>query len=196
MSHATLPIHVMLDLETLGTKPGCAIISIAAVPFYLPDDISIPAFYLKVSRDSNILYGFHEDPRTLEWWFKQSFSSQEEAFSGTLSVLDMLSRFNDYLARIKHQVNSKHLGVECEIYLWGNSAAFDLGILGAAYDMCWNGVRPWNFRNEMCYRTLKNTLHHIPMETFLGVKHSALADATNQAAHAEVLLDYINELGE
>jgi inhibitor of KinA sporulation pathway (predicted exonuclease) len=63
--------------------------------------------------------------------------------------------------------------------IWGNGAAFDNTILAAWFK---HFNLPWDFRKDRCYRTVKNMFPGVPYQ-FVGTKHNALADATNQAEH-------------
>ena len=57
--------HVSLDLETLGTRPGCAILSIGAIAFNPSTNTLGPMFYEVVNRASCREIGLHEDQGTL-----------------------------------------------------------------------------------------------------------------------------------
>ncbi len=52
----------------------------------------------------------------------------------------------------------------------------------------------WNFRNERCYRTLKEELYWVKADPFIGTKHTALHDAYNEAAHLYKLLQELRKL--
>lgn len=49
-------------------------------------------------------------------------------------------------------------------------------------------IYPIDYRNERCYRTLKNLYFNIKPLEFAGNKHNALHDALNQAEHASMIL--------
>jgi hypothetical protein len=165
-------VDLMIDIETLGTTPGCAILSIAAVPFSVHSPIE--HFYERISQQSCIEAGLHVDSNTVNWWAKQSYYAQKEAFSGTERIEDVLARLTLYI---------KQLGT---VRPWGNGASFDVPILEAAYAKC--GMKaPWAYYNAMCYRTLKNLFPYlVAIEPV--IKHNALEDAKSQAAHAEKLM--------
>jgi len=175
-------IKVMHDIETLGTKPGCSILSIGAVPFGVHADLE--PFYVKISRESCREVGLVEDAATLAWWDKQSPEARLEAFSGTVRIELALLMYADYL---------KQLSPEHGIAPWGNGASFDSPVLAAAYNACFLPL-PWDFRNEACYRTLKNMIPMIPY-TPPAIKHNALQDALAQAAHAERIMEFLETKG-
>ena len=96
----TQETNIMLDMETLGTRPGCAILSIAAVPFSSQYDLE--PFYLKISATSCTDAGLHVDDATVAWWNKQSPEAYREAFSGKLELRAVLSEFADYCNHLPH----------------------------------------------------------------------------------------------
>lgn len=62
--------HVMVDLETLGTKPGSVILSIGAVTFDLDGSgRDGRTFYQRVNIQSCLDAGMTVDGDTVEWWF-------------------------------------------------------------------------------------------------------------------------------
>lgn len=175
-SNLDAEVNLMLDLETLGLTGGCAVISMAAVPF--ASNCAVESFYEKVSPGSCIKNGLTTDDRTVAWWKNQSKEAYDEAFSGTKSILVVLAEFSNYLS---------HLPASTRI--WGNGADFDNVILAAAYDAL--GIKtPWKYTNNRCYRTLKNLAPQIPY-TPPAIKHNAYQDAAAQAEHAARILKWI-----
>lgn len=167
-------IDVMVDLETSGKAAGCVILSMGACTFN-----TNKTFHANISRLSCLNVGLKEDHDTLSWWDRQSKDVYHEAFGGTTSIIHALGSFSDWLLT---------LGVpKKKIYVWGNGAKFDLGILEAAYTAC-DMKYPIDYKNERCYRTLKNLYFNIKPYEFVGHKHNALHDALNQAEHASMIL--------
>ena len=168
-------MNLMIDIETLGAKPGCAILSIAAVPFKSPCDVE--CFYERISPESNTAVGLISEQATLDWWDKQSVEARAEAFSGDTPIEVVLFNLSTYISQFK------------DVQVWGNGASFDVPIIEYAMRKCMIDI-PWRYSNEMCYRTLKNLFTNIPAEKPL-VAHNALYDAKAQAAHATKILTYI-----
>lgn len=129
---------LMVDIETLSTRPNAAILSIAAVPFnpqtgaYSPDQ-----FYEEIGGD---LYPseFHVDPKTVAWWDRQPTPRP----SGNEYPDGALQRFQQYLTQTQ------------PTYLWANSPSFDLVILKEAFRF-YNIVWPHDFWNERDVRTIR-----------------------------------------
>ncbi len=166
--------NVMLDLETFGVAPGCIILSIGACTFDMRT-----RFYSQISVNDSRDKGFVENIDTLRWWHKQDPRAFAEATGGTLSVLEVLNKFSDWMQSLEDSKN---------IQIWGNGADFDLPILGAYYDQL-DLKRPWAPFSGRCYRTLKTLLPHIIPPEKNKMKHSAIEDAIYQAQHASLLLN-------
>lgn len=74
--------HIMIDIETFGTRPGAAIRSIGAVVFGFPDgDNGHPfvarsgGFYANITRVSCEQVGLRVEPETEDWWRRQSIEA-------------------------------------------------------------------------------------------------------------------------
>lgn len=178
-------IDVMIDLETLGLTPGCVILAIGALPFNQYHELG---YYTKVSKLLAVEEGFTVDKNTQAWWDTQSQEARDESFSGTLYTAEALLGLTEYFKGLiqKHP--------DSEIVVWGNAASFDIKMLEYAYKHLGIPV-PWKYYNEMCFRTLKNLMKCVPAPEFIGLKHSALADAIHQSHHAELMLSVLNERG-
>jgi len=176
--------NFMVDLETLGTGPDAAILSIGAVRFDTvnPDDGSLTqGFYQNVSLESALESGATVDASTIEWWFKQSNEARSALFEGAVSLYEALERFTDWL---RSQSGGR------TIHIWGNGATFDNVLLTRAYERV--GLRrPWSYRSDRCYRTLAALFPRVPADEVEGShtkRHNALYDALHQAEHAQKIL--------
>tara|TARA_R110002051_G_scaffold325727_1_gene430541 strand:- start:44 stop:565 length:522 start_codon:yes stop_codon:yes gene_type:complete len=163
---------LMIDIETLGTKPGSLILSIAAVNFNIESGESGSIFQQDIDLDSSVKQGLKIDASTVLWWLKQSTIAQRTITecSHRNELKNVLRRFgmwiSDYCSK--------------DVKVWGNSARFDLGLLDAAYDAC-NMRLPWNHFNEADVRTLVMFAPEIKKETeFEGIKHSPIDDCKHQ----------------
>lgn len=170
--------EIMLDLETLSTKPNAHILSIGAVQF---DQHGLgPAFYTIINPEVP-QPNAHIDAKTVHWWMAQSAEARAEFDDPGTTLAQALDDFSQYLSATAQGD---------KIQLWGNGAAFDNVILRAAFDRC--GITaPWSPFSDRCYRTLKNLAPHIPLETN-GTPHNAINDAANQAEHAVKILTHLN----
>lgn len=170
----------MVDLETLGNTPGCAILSIGAVGFDPKTGNLSAGHYDVVSARSCRRLGLHTDPDTVAWWARQSPEAQRVLVAAdgddALDLEVALGSLNDFIRETT--------GGGARI--WGNGADFDNAILSAAFRAA--AMRPaWLFWNNRCYRTLKSLRPEIKLERS-GTHHNALDDARTQAKHAIALL--------
>lgn len=185
-------VDIMLDLETLGKKPGCKVLAIGATTFNPQTLVGVSdSFYEVISRDNQA--GLIEDPDTLIWWEKQSEEARAASFSGTTSLHNALLSFNTWL-------EMKSFWGQKKIRLWGKGADFDAPILRAAYvelGLIFN----WSAHHEMCFRAMYNFWksdldEFFERPEFLGEKHTALADSQHQAEHANLIIETLIDIGE
>lgn len=155
--------HIMVDIETLSTKSNAHILSIGAVAFTALGKKG--RFYRTIAIKD---YGLHLDAETIAWWAKQPESVRLAAFSDTQDLVTVLEDFHAFVS------------AGCD-YIWANSVSFDLPILANAYASV-GLAKPWNFRQEMCYRTIKNLHPNLPVAANPDA-HNALADAEFQTKY-------------
>lgn len=168
-------LNIMLDIETLGTRPGCKILTISAVTFGTQHRNS---FDIAIRADTQDLLTI--DSKTLDWWKDQSVDAQRAAFDNpaAMTLVKGLSCFSDWIGSLN-----------CTPKIWCKGAGFDVPILEAAYEAYKISV-PWHFGNIRCYRTLEAEFKDlIKLPEFVGTKHTSLADARHQALCAEIILD-------
>lgn len=183
---ATTLNHVMVDLETLGTVPGCVGFSIGAVQFHPGRNELGSTFYAVVNVDSALDHLLREEEATRDWWAQQSAEARatlEDARAGKgMSLPDAMRGLNSFLLG---------LGGMRSLRLYGNGADFDNPILRVMWDA--SGVKMLDsdagFFGGRCYRTLKS-LDELFGSDFAfdrisrqGTYHNALDDAKSQAQH-------------
>ena len=162
-------VDIMLDLETWGTRPGCAIRSVGAVAFDRRGGDLGGEFYRNVDTWSCLDAGLRVDPKTRAWWRQQSDEARAALEADKVELLIVATGFHDWLA--------KH-GTPC---VWSQGASFDLPIWEAAALAVGIAV-PWRFWNHRDTRTAYDLagLDHRALPRG-GVAHSALDDAKHQA---------------
>lgn len=171
--------NCMIDLETLGVSPGCAILSVAAVPFGFMGAERTEPFYQRIQADSCYKAGLVAEDSTVAWWRRQSCEAYAEAFSGDKSVYVVASSLSEYIR--------ENLGKD--VCVWGNGADFDLPILAFVYRKLGLEV-PWKYTNGRCYRTLRNL---VPFKAVKPkIPHHALYDAISQAEHATSAIAFLS----
>lgn len=158
--------NIMLDLETLGTTPNSVILSVGAVKF--GNGEILDSFYERVDPSSQTKYNLEIDPKTVQWWIQQSEEARKELGLPGQPIEAVLTWLAEWMFDI-------------DVRVWGNGATMDNVILTNAYNKV--GIpRPWSYRGDMCYRTIKNLYPDIKIEQG-GVYHNALDDARSQAIH-------------
>lgn len=163
---------VMIDLETWGTGPRAAIISIGAVEFARGG--LGREFYTRVNPLSCEILGLEFDEDTRAWWAKQSDAARK-VFGGIDAEPAIDAALKAFTAWFPDKAN-----------LWGNGSDFDNVILASAYQAAGYEC-PWKFYRNRCYRTLKSLRPEIKLER-MGTHHNALDDAKTQAKHAVQIL--------
>jgi len=135
MSH-----NIMIDIETLGSKPGCVILAVSAVEF------DTTRHYLHYTGNIHIgsclSHLLLVDPITLKWWTEQDLALQHRMFSGTTSLEVVLSELNQFFGETGK-----------EAIVWCKGMNFDFPILHEAYDRVQLPI-PWHYRNIRDSRTL------------------------------------------
>lgn len=161
-------MHIMIDLETMGTRPNAPIIAIGAVMF--DGNAILDEFYVNIDLESAVDDGHAVvDPKTVLWWMEQGGEARSALRENKKKVLTALYEFRDWLKPVDPD------GV------WGNGASFDNIILSETYRRL-NLTPPWEFWKDRCYRTMKGMYPQIKMDR-TGVHHNALDDAKSQALH-------------
>ena len=167
-------MHIMIDLETMGTRPSAAIVSIGAVVF---DEHTLrDQFYAVVDLQSAIDSGATVGGGTVMWWLRQSENARLALTdqASTRPIREVLSDFDSFVHRAE--------GYNLE-GVWGNGAAFDNVVLAESYRRL-GTEPPWPFWLDRCYRTMKNLHTSVPVK-HTGTAHNALDDAVAQAKHLQ-----------
>jgi hypothetical protein len=158
----------MLDLESLGTRPDCAILTLGAVKFdeYTPGSFG-DSLYLRIDVDEQLALGRTVQEDTLEWWMSQAEDVREEALGedGRISMEEMYKQLNRFLVGATN--------------IWCQGPAFDIVILENIYrQKGW--PTPWQFWQIRDSRTLFG-VHGDPREKGKAGLHNALEDCVSQA---------------
>jgi hypothetical protein len=169
MDAAPRPQNVMLDLETWGTFPGCAIRSVGAVMFD-PHNGEIGAeFYANISDESCKQAGLHIEDGTVAWWARQNQQARDALLVDQLTLTEIAVKFDAWWR--------KNAGV----FVWSHGANFDEPIWRAAMRAVSRGV-PWKFWDSRCTRTVYDIAGFNPRSVRrVGTYHNALDDARHQA---------------
>lgn len=156
--------HVMIDLETMGTEPGCAICSIGICefdPYIDPSEWRSGLYVIDWSTWGTL------DPSTVKWWLKQSDEARAQILRDGLPLEDVLKRIVPALHRAK--------------YIWANDPDFDCCILEAACRACglFGAWKYYKHRSVRTVRMIGSDLGIPEIERFGA--HTAEADCQYQA---------------
>ncbi|CDZ55049.1 3'-5' exonuclease [Neorhizobium galegae] len=159
--------NTMLDIETWGTSPGCAIRSIGAVTFDLSGKIG-ETFYVNVDKQSCLQAGLVVNPETEKWWAEQSAAAQKALLDDPKSLTEACRRFRSWF----HSQSAP--------IIWSQGANFDPPLLEAAYKACSVDV-PWRFYNVRDTRTVYDLFAFDTRDLARRrVHHNALDDTLHQ----------------
>jgi hypothetical protein len=162
-------MDVMLDLETLSTRPESVILTIGAVKFDpFSDFVDVErGLYYRVDVDEQLALDRHVLESTVEWWGNQDAEVREEALgnSDRVSLEDMTRGLNRFLVGVEN--------------IWCQGPAFDIVILENLYRQLTKPT-PWQFWQISDSRTLFKA-HGDPRDKNRAAAHNALMDCYYQA---------------
>lgn len=172
---------IMLDLETLGTQPGSAIVSIGAVYFDLNTGELGETFYRVVDiRSEGPPFKVGMD--TVCWWMQQENAARAVFDTKAAGVGPPSVRIVQALTEFAEFANKDDTR---KTLIWGNGASFDNVVLTEAYRIV--GIPcPWPYYNDRCYRTVRAHYKSMGIDPPLvreGTFHNALDDAITQVKH-------------
>lgn len=162
--------HGMLDLETLGVDPDCAIMTLGAVKFDPYSDAEPHSeLYMRLDvEEQTEAYSRSINDDTLAWWASQPQTIQDEAFGDH----DRTS-----VAQFVRQLNRWCVGLD---QIWCQGPTFDFVILTDFYRMAGEPC-PWHYWQIRDSRTLFSLMPTDPRKEIQEQLHNALADSYFQA---------------
>ena len=169
---------IMLDLETMGTRPNSAIIAIGAVRF--DNEAILDRFHTVIDLESCLRAGLEVDGDTVNWWMKQSDAARAVFQTPGVELPQALTDFATWLLTVR------------TTEVWGDGAGFDNVLLTNAYQKC-NYLPPWPFYTDRCYRTVKAMNPDITSDGRIGVYHNSQDDTETQALHLIKILKVLTK---
>ncbi|EPS6028514.1 3'-5' exonuclease [Morganella morganii] len=180
--------HLMIDLETMGNKPGAAIVAIAAVPFDMVSGVTDDAlFYEVVDLQSSVQHGGKIDADTVLWWLGKSDNARNEITNKdkAIQLTTALANLNGFAS----------LCCEENVRVWGNGVCFDNVILRGAYENC--SIPPfWKHWRDRDVRTIVELGRDAGIDPkkdfpFVGEAHNALDDALHQVNYVVAIHQHL-----
>lgn len=175
--------HYMLDIETLGTKPGCVVLEYALRHFLNEDEdsgkysvASAGTTDVRIDVDAQVKAGAVIEFDTLKWWLNtdplrlQNIINDEYTQTPSFAAKWLQDSF--YWQSIT---------------IWARDPDFDCTIMEDFYSRFGTpGKRIWHFANKRSHRTLMDLagIKHVPAKD----AHSAVADVDAQIESAIIAL--------
>ena len=168
--------HIMLDLETWGTKAGSALRSIGAVVFDPHTGKLGDEFYRNIDKQSCLDVGLTIDAGTEKWWSEQSKAAQDSLLVDPKPLPEVVKDFGKWWI--------KNLGVQ----VWSQGSNFDT-VLWEAACAAVKARAPWKFFDTRDTRTVYD-ICGLDTRAILrdGTYHNALDDSKHQVrcVHAAI----------
>lgn len=173
-------MDVMLDIETMGFRPECVVLTFGAIKFdpYNPGLEPHTGFYQRLNVDEQLALGRTVDDSTMEWWSQQAESVREEAFADEdrVSLVEFAKELNKYMVGVDN--------------IWAQGPTFDFVIIENLFRMIDVPVN-WQFWQIRDSRTLFQVAGD-PRKADRAEAHNALADCYYQAKGVQ---DVFKQLG-
>lgn len=169
-------MHVMLDLETFGTQPGCVIRSIGACVFDPHGDGYRQSFYFNIDHQSCVDAWLTVNPDTEKWWNKQSIEAQNALLVDPKPLLTVATAFREWWFAVK------------AVKVWAQGSNFDPALWEEASRRV--GVKiPWQLWNTRDTRTVYdvNDFNDKSLSRN-GTYHNALDDCIHQVRCVQTAL--------
>ena len=159
--------YLMLDIETLSTRPDAAVVAIGCAVFDLDGVISSSGWRIRPTD-----WIGHIDPATLKWWMDQSNEARTATFGGTTSAGSVATQLREWLS-------SNISGV------YANDPSFDIAILKNWWTNFSGTPFPFSYKLERSYRTITALAKRYGIDYSSAydraIPHDAVSDACCQA---------------
>jgi hypothetical protein len=179
-----MKMDIMLDLETLGTKPGCAVLSIGAKVFDPYGDNSVPSaappstsFYRNIDLFSSLMIGLTIDLATLDWWRTKDKTAQDAFLLGGVKPKTAIQQFNDWIVACGNQYSP----LEKSLTVWAKSPGFDCHVLEFVADLVGYRLEWHDDERKQGFRTFRDVRTAIAMS---GIDEKSItAKGTGRTQH-------------
>jgi DNA polymerase III epsilon subunit-like protein len=184
----TPPTEIMVDLETLGVRPGCAIIAIAACVMD-KKRMGDPAhqFYQNVKPLTD--RGFHSDPTTIAWWEKQDAKARDILEHDQIPISSALAAFHVWAEKYPEPRRFWACGPHFDFSIYAEACRLvDVTPAFKFYD-----VRDTRTALDMAGISKKDADEMIPDDVRKTiVPHHALSDCIQQTYHVWFARDCVS----
>lgn len=170
---------IMIDVETLSTRPDAVVLSIGARKFTLDEANGFPVFgdpFLVIpSITEQIALGRHVDMETVAWWQQQSSEAKAHWRDASDSCIsESIGNINNFF----WDVDPVNL-------VWAHGTDFDIPILKSLFGIV---KLPWKYNAVRDARTVYRLLPRLRIKppdaiSLTGVKHHPVDDCDDQIWH-------------
>lgn len=176
-------MHVMIDLETLGTRHDATIIQLGAVLFEarprgkLHNDKGLNRYVLVQDGMGSV------DNGTIAWWLQQPNAAKvgKALETEAVPIGQALAEFTD----LPTQLGLTWDDVEG---VWAKPSSFNVAVLAMAFERL-GSPPPWHHWSTRCAKTLFELTGGTPEVDWTGLTpHDALDDAVGQAMQVQKAL--------
>ena len=178
-------MEVMIDIETLNTKPDSVIATLGAVKFnrnkFCDNIKNYNTFYRRIDLKSCLDIGLTSSKDTIKWWNEQPESAKTEIFDtkNRISIQQCLKEFKEWFKPCYK--------------IWSHGDDFDCVILKNAYDKC-NIEAPWKFWNTRDTRTIFDICgYYFNQNNGTSIVHHSLQDAFRQTIALQECFKILNK---
>lgn len=164
--------HIVVDIETLGTKVNSPMIELGAV--VVRNQLIVDSLNVAISLDSNIDHGMTGiDKSTLVWWLSKGSTLGDILCTPSITVDEGCKKLASLV--YKYRTASQPNG----LFLWSRGTNFDFPVLEYAMNQCKIKV-PWKYWDLRDIRTIDDSMF---IGDFVSISndHRAYNDATNEA---------------
>lgn len=182
--------HLMIDIETLDTRPSAVVFQVGLLAFNDPlfgDDGRVyeeKVYHLDIV--PQILRGRTIDPSTIQFWKEQEVSSWARSASE-------ISNVSYLFAEIARMMGEYGVGD-----VWSNSPSFDAVIMRSLAETQGAGIFQFpSFRDDMDMRTVRRLMQRLGLMTDAPTSvttHHALQDCRDQKDTVVFMLQGLRDL--
>lgn len=183
--------HLMVDLESWGQDSNSVIVQLSAVAFDINTGTCGNVFNKYIDPFSAARNGLKIEPGTVLWWMLQKDNARNNMVTninrivGKNTLANVLAEFSQWF-----QENCSPNTI-----VWGRGPRFDFGLLTDAYRAV-DLPTPWNFRNEMCVRTMEWLRPAVKQTVSLEegtIAHDGVTDCIYQIKYVSAIYRSLNE---
>lgn len=164
------PVHVMIDVEGLGTKRGSALIEVALVSFDHTGVLWSATYWLNPPRQISV-FKLRPEIEVYEFWMSQP--EEVRAVLDAPRTGQIAIDPTDLSAFVRSFFRGRRALV------WSRGPTYDMALLSELM-YATGHCEPWDYRDERCVRT---ATAGVPAPERTAARHVALNDAMHQVEH-------------